>query len=328
MLIGYSLRLDHDDHEDEASRTQFLISALVSAGSQGGPADFVEQLLNPQPEKRPSATEALSHHWFKNLPGKHELEQRYQQSIRTWKSRPRNYFGTEPITILTTANSFHTYCPNRQVQTTSTPTAEEYTLFSTDDHVSESSYGDAPSSRPQLLLSPTPITNMYRDLNAGTKNATASHPRPRGQNLMNQTYIEVHTSLPDTQQRNPQFLSQVERLHGDPQLPKGKYLYIAPAELTPDAPTPAIEKHLHRGNPVYGTPNPRAAPVGLFKSKTGATFRPQVPSMNPFIHSPTEQPLTRPDTLDLQGDVYEEERNPVTGRRRRFIYSRPEEDLN
>lgn len=215
-----------------------MISDLVSDGLHGDPADFVGQLLSPEPKKRPSATEALKHSWFRHLPNKRDLEQRYQQSIRAWKSRPRNHFGTDPIVYLTTANPFATYCPRREPHTSSTPTAEEFTLFPNDDHVSESSYGDAPPSRPQFQQRFTPTTHIHPGLNPYSQNPTIFQPEARAQDLMNHPFSAVQATPAAAPQRDMQFVSQVERLHAEQQLPKGNYLYIAPAELPPTHPPP------------------------------------------------------------------------------------------
>lgn len=240
MLVGYSPKVEDDDEEDE-NGIQLLMSDLASLGLDGDPADFVGQLLNPDPEKRPSATKAVDHSWFANLPNKRDLEQRYQQSIRGWKSKARHDHGTEPITYLTTKNPFATYCPKRRAQTTSISIAEEYTLFPAVDHVSESSYGDAPPGIPQR----TPRTHVQPSFNAHNGDPAISDPVARGHNLMNQASAVDHDTLARAPQKDPQFLSQVERLHADPQLPKGNYLYIAPGELIPDQPT--AEPHPYQG---------------------------------------------------------------------------------
>lgn len=326
MLVGYSpsVGVDDDEEVEDVSGIRLLMSDLASMGLYGDPTDFLGQLLNAEPEKRPSATEALNHSWFVNLPNKRELEQRYQQSIRAWKSRPRHDTGTEPITYLTTANPFVTYRPSRQYHTTFAPISEDYTLFPGDDHVSESSYGDAPPSRPQR----TPLTHVHQSSNAHNQTCTVPEHAARRPNFMNQAPAPVHATPANPPQRDLQFLNQVERLHADPQLPKGNYLYIASAELTTNA--PAVERHPHPGSPAYGAPKPgpAPAPADFFYSNPGASFPvPKVPPSYPFIPPlSTEQRSARQDTPDSQGQVYEEVRNPVTGKRRRFIYGRMVEE--
>lgn len=322
MLVGYSPRVEDDDEEDE-NGIQLLMADLASLGLDGDPADFVGQLLNPDPEKRPPATKALGHSWFANLPNKRELEQRYQQSIRGWKSKARRDHGTEPITYLTTTNPFATYCPTRRSKTTSISIAEEYTLFPGADHVSESSYGDAPPSRPQR----TPLTHAQPSSNAHNRTPRVSDPVARGHNPMDQTSAVDHGALARAPPKDPQFLSQVERLHADPQLPKGNYLYFAPAELILDLPT--AERHSYQDTRANETPRRAPSPAEIYQSSPAARFRLRpVMSRYAFIPSPsTEQQPADPGTPDSQGDVYEEVRNPVTGKRRRFIYGRPEEEM-
>lgn len=329
MLVGYTPTVEVylDPEAEEESGIQLLMSDLASLGLHGDPTDFLIQLLSPEPEKRPSATAALGHAWFANLPNKRDLEQRYQQSIRAWRSRACHNFGTDPITRLTIANPFAPYCPNRRAQATSIPIAEEYTLFPVRDYVPESSYGDDAPSGPQRK----PLTHMRSSSNGYNQNPAASNPATRGLHMMNQPSAAIHATPARVPQRDLQFLSQVERLHADLQLPKGKYLYIAPEELVPDP--PVAGRYPHLGRRVHDAPNPEPArpptDAGFFYNNPGVSFGfPNLPPRCPFFpNAPTEQRSARMETPDSQGQVYEEVRNPVTGKRGRIIYGQPEEKL-
>lgn len=320
MLVGWSPKCG-PNYEDDLDSMEDAVGVM---GIPGNPMSLLRRLLSPFESERPDAEEALRHSWFASLPNKFGLDQRYQHLVRTWKSSPHTTHGAQPITYLTSTISPASYQHNSESRTTTTWITEEYTLFPHDDHVSESAFSDACSSQSQSQHSPPPPQMPTGGLEfvSQVKRVQGEQKLPKGKYL----YIAPGATIPDSREME-------EPVQAEPQRPRWRYLSIAPRENIPALPeTGMLWNPTNLRGRAYEAPRP--APANISLPDVAAHFPlPAWPPRDPFPppFPPADKPA-RPNTMDgqvgSQGEVYEEVRNPVTGKRKRYIYGKTEEELS
>lgn len=276
--------------------------------------DFVCRLLVEDETQRMDVKQALRHAWFTNRRQAKWFKEMYNTAIQGWK--PRDI--SEPVIIELT--DFETEQTNKRLpsESASTWSLKEGARFADVDHISESSWENQPPGATKPLISPA-ISHS-----APTKKALGRSPLgPVDQNSAKRPKGPKESVChPDTD-IDVKFISQVKRERVDRPKLERHVLYVSPCE-SPEAqrhggktqPAPKAEKQATKAkftvNKDTGMPNFFISPPFPVSHLTG-TARPQ------------KLPKRESDESD---QVYEEVRNPVTGKRKRLIYGRDVECLS
>lgn len=281
------------------------------------PKDFVRRLLVQDETQRMDVKQALRHDWFTNPEQAKWFKEMYNSSVQGWK--PRN--SNEPV--LVDLVSFKGVQANKRLpsESASSWSLKEGARFVDVDHVSESSWENNPPGGTKPLISPAISQSALakktsRRSPLGPLDESSAN-RPKGpQGLTSQ--INADTDV--------KFVSQVKREQFSRPKLERHVLYMSPCE-SPNVqrpggegqPAPKAEKQATKAK---FTINKDTGMRNYFLSTGRAAF-PPIPSME--IAAPRRSPK---DESDDSEQVYEEVRNPVTGKRKRLIYGRDMESLS
>lgn len=276
--------------------------------------DFVCRLLVEDETQRMDVKQALRHAWFTNRGQAKWFKEMYNTAIQGWKPRDTS----EPIIV--ELADFEIGETNKRLpsESVSAWTLQEGGRFADVDHISESSWENHPPGGTKPLISP-PISHP-----ALTKKAPDRPPLdPVDQNSAKRPKGPKEFGYhPDTG-RDVKFISQVKREQVDRPKLERQILYVSPCE------SPEAQRHGGKTQPAPTAEKPVA--------KANLTVNKGTDLRNFFISPPFPvshltgtagpQKLSE-DESDESDQVYEEVRNPVTGKRKRLIYGRDVESLS
>jgi protein-serine/threonine kinase len=269
---------------------------------------FIHRLLVLDETQRMDVKQALQHDWFTNPAQAKWFKEMYSRSIQGW--RPRS--SSEAVIVeLTTFKSVQASKRLRS-ESVSSWSPKEGARFADVDHISESSWEDIAPARMKPLISPAisnPVpakkTSCRPPLISLDPNSANKPKRP--QEIIN----------PDA---DVKFVSQVKREQLDRPKLERHVLYVSPCE------SPSVQragskkasasKGGKQATKAKFTIDKDTGLKNFFLSPHSAAF-PPYPSMQRAI--PELSPKGGSDESD---QVYEEVRNPVTGKRKRLIYGR------
>ncbi|KAJ5665321.1 uncharacterized protein N7477_007769 [Penicillium maclennaniae] len=91
LLMGFlPTRESHRPFDHNGDEQKGLTKELSQNGIVGYPQQFIKELLVLDEQQRLNVKQALRHKWFEFLPGRDELERRYQVAVDQWAPRPRS----------------------------------------------------------------------------------------------------------------------------------------------------------------------------------------------------------------------------------------------
>lgn len=287
----------------------------LEIGSQ--PRDFVRRLLIQDETRRMDVKQALQHDWFTNPAQAAWFKEMYTRSIQGWKPRS----SSEPVIVELT--SFLGVQLNKRLpsESESSWSPKEGARFANVDHISESSWENVPPGGVKSLISPA-ISNSVPA-------KKASHPSPfvsLDHNSANkprrpQEFVQHVKANTDVK-----FISQVKREQIDRPKLERQVLYV------PSCESPNVQNTTEKNQPApRGGKQATKAKFTLNKETGMRNFflSPGSAAFPPIAHSGTAAPQkSSKDDSDESDQVYEEVRNPVTGKRKRLIYGRDMELLS
>lgn len=275
--------------------------------------DFVCRLLVEDETQRMDVKQALRHAWFTNRRQAKWFKGMYNTAIQGWK--PRDTSGP----VIVELADFETGETNKRLpsESASTWTLKEGARFADVDHISESSWENHPPGATKPLISPV-ISHS-----APTKKASGRSPlRPADQNSAMRPKTPKESGYhPDTD-TDVKFISQVKREQVDRPKLERHVLYVSPCE------SPEAQRHAGKTQPAPNAEKPAAKAKCTFNKDTGMRnffISPPFP-VSHLTGAAAPQKLPK-DESDESDQVYEEVRNPVTGKRKRLIYGRDVESL-
>ncbi|OKP00910.1 Meiosis-specific serine/threonine-protein kinase mek1 [Penicillium subrubescens] len=274
--------------------------------------DFVFRSLVLDETKRMDVKQALRHDWFTNPAQAGWFKEMYSRSIQNWK--PRN--ASEAVTVeLTSFKSVQTKWPRSESVSSWSP--KEGARFADVDHISESSWENVAPASMKPLISPA------ISIPAPAKRTSCRPPLvPLGPNPNKPKHPQEIIS-PDA---DVKFVSQVKCEQLDRSKLERHVLYVSPCEgpnvQRAESKKAPASKGGKQTTKAKFTINKDTGLKNFFLSSHSAAF-PPIPSMR------TNFPKMSPkDEGDESDQVYEEVRNPVTGKRKRLIYGRDMESLS
>ncbi|KAJ6107648.1 hypothetical protein N7523_008971 [Penicillium sp. IBT 18751x] len=91
LLMGFlPTRESHRKFDHNGDEQKGLTKELSQNGIVGYSQNFIKELLVLDEKQRMNVKQALRHQWFESLPGRDELERRYQVAVDQWVPRPRS----------------------------------------------------------------------------------------------------------------------------------------------------------------------------------------------------------------------------------------------
>lgn len=271
------------------------------------PRDFVRRLLVQDETKRMDVKRALRHDWFTNPAQAKWFEEMYDRSIQGWKPRS----SSEPV-ILELASCKYIPANKRSPSASaSTVSPKEGARFADVDHISESSWENVLPTRTKPLISPT-ISNS-----APKKTSRRSPLVPLDQNSANKPrspQLSMCLTSPDT---DVKFISQVKREQLDRNNVERHVLYVSSHEDPSDQRAAEMKQPASNGaTKTKFTVNEHTG-IRNFLITPRAAASPSIHPSRPAV--PQRAPNEESDQSD---QVFEEVRNPITGKRKRLIYGR------
>jgi protein-serine/threonine kinase len=275
--------------------------------------DFVLRLLVLDETKRMDVKQALRHDWFTNPEQAKWFKDMYNRSIEGWK--PRN--SSESVTVELASFKSVQVSKRLRSESASSWSPKEGARFADVDHISESSWENVAPARMKPLISPA-ISAL-----APVKKTSCRPPLVSLDPNTNKPKRPQEIISPDA---DVKFVSQVKREPLDRSKLERHVLYVSSCE------TPSVQRGGSKkasassgGNQVTKakfTINKETGLKNFFLSPHSAAF-PPIPLMG------TDSSQMPPkDGIDESDQVYEEVRNPVTGKRKRLIYGRNMESLS
>lgn len=277
------------------------------------PRNFVRRLLVQDEANRMDVKQALRHDWFTNSARAAWFKEMYDRSIQGWKPRS----STEPV-ILELASCKYIPASKRLPSASAlTVSPKEDARFADVDHISESSWENVLPTRTKALISPAisnpaPKKTSRRSPLTSLDQNSANKPRSRQQSMC--------LTSPDT---DVKFISQVKREQVDRSNVERHVLYVSAHE------SPGDQKALEKKQPV-----PKGATKAKFTVNKDTGMRnffitPRTvasPSVHPSVPAAPQRPPN--EESDQSDHVFEEVRNPITGKRKRLIYGRDMQSLS
>ncbi|OOQ87102.1 serine/threonine protein kinase [Penicillium brasilianum] len=277
------------------------------------PRNFVRRLLVQDEGQRMNVKGALRHDWFTNPTQAEWFNDMYNRSIQSWKPRS----STEPVIV--ELASLKSVPANNRLPSTSAVTfsPKEGARFADVDHISESSWENILPTCTEPLISPT-ISNS-----APKKSSRRSPLISLDQNSANKPKNPQHSPCLTSPDPDVKFISQVKREQLDTPNVESHILYVSSHE-DPSDQRAGEKKQLA----------PKEATKAKFTVNTNSGMRnffiPSRTAASSCIHPSLPAFPQRPpkEESDLADQVFEEVRNPITGKRKRLIYGRDMESLS
>lgn len=328
VLTGYtpfnepfnSIPSDLEDLEDELDR--------LNTGPLA--RNFLRKLLVTDEERRLDVKQALRHSWFTNVEHARRFEELYRNVVREWR-RPvhPDRTGSGIVDLASFAKSVSTAQAGGQeveVRLRARGPGDLSRKVSI-DHVSESEYEDAPGYKTgssSLLSTSTPTESLL----------PAHKPRGAGLEAMAFLAFGPRTHQREEGRRHPApRLSILHPVHANTRITD----HVQPKRLRPgqkmtvqNHPSSRMSgAHFHTRTQHHQ----HVDPSPLHRLSLSSHELPRDAKKRPFPHgspSPPQSHGTKPTTwtnskkspMNEDDQVYEEVRNPVTGKRQRRIYGR------
>jgi protein-serine/threonine kinase len=261
--------------------------------------------------------QALQHDWFTNPAQAAWFKEMYTRSIQGWKPRS----SSEPVIVELTSFLGVQLTKRLPSESASSWSPKEGARFADVDHISESSWENVPPGGVKSLISPA-ISNSVSAKKASDPSPlvslvqnSANKPR-RPQEFAQQ--VKAKTDV--------KFISQVKREQIDRPKLERHVLY------EPSCESPNVQNTTEKNQPApRGGKQATKAKFTLSKETGMRNFflSPGSAAFSPIAHSGTAaSQKSSKDDSDESDEVYEEVRNPVTGKRKRLIYGRDMELLS
>lgn len=337
---------------------------LVELGITGDAKNFLRKLLTLDEKQRMNVKQALCHSWFTYLPNKDKLEKLYQISIEQWKPRPRSEpaiveldvpagfrncletdyaLHTQPGWRLKSYKLFDTVNPPHRFSDRNTPAHGTGSIPQTTESDVSPWRREVPPWRQQ--------ENVHPEQRRHRAHQAPVYPRVN-LNQMMQITPKIAPSTKELHQNQQRFVAQLNSVE---QVRPG----FASGFQTPNE--VMSPSGIHRRGGIYPSFPGQLNEVQRYPSNSTAFFNmgagptPRLPSTGTagFTRSPdrfsrapshlntwTHQRAADIRAADIQAaekrdadnrsrareQVYEELHNPVTGKRKRLIYGRMEDD--
>jgi protein-serine/threonine kinase len=286
---------------------------MRALGIGSRPRNFVRRLLVQDEGQRMNVKEALRHDWFAHPTQAEWFNEMYDRSIQNWKPRS----STEPVIV--ELASFNSVPANKRLPSTSALTfsPKEGARFADVDHISESSWENILPTCTKPLISPA-ISNS-----APRRSSGRSPLISWDQNSANKPRIPQPSTCLTSPDPDVKFISQVKREQLDTPNVERHILHLSSHE-DPSDQRAGEKKQLAPKDATKAkfTVNTNTGMRNFFISSTTAASPCMHPSMLPV---PQRPPKEESDSAD---QVFEEVRNPITGKRKRLIYGRDMESLS
>lgn len=277
------------------------------------PRNFVRRLLVPDEGQRMNVKEALRHDWLTNPAQSEWFKEMYNRSIRSWKPRS----SIEPVIV--ELASLKSVPANNRLPSTSALTfsPKEGARFADVDHISESSWENILPTCTKPFISPA-ISNP-----APKKSSRRSPLMSLDQNSANKPRNPQPSTCLTSPDPDVKFINQVKREQLDTPNLERHILYVSSHEDQSDQ-RAGEKKQLapKEATKAKFTVNTNTGMRNFFIPSRTAASRCIHPSLPAFPQRPPKE------ESDLADQVFEEVRNPITGKRKRLIYGRDMESLS
>lgn len=283
-LVGY---VPFDESSTSVSGGLANLDAELKSLDTGPYArDFLRKLLVLDESKRMEVKEALRHAWFTNPAHTRDFEERYRRVIQDWRPRTRE----EPV-IVDLASFTHVDAAHPRSPEFASHSPGRYPRCRSVDHVSESSCDD-------LAAGDLPPSNL------------AFHLDP----AYNRPSIDARAVLGNSHE--PTDCASYGRSA------RSAANIISPAQTTSTSTHDNNEHQQRRSNQLY-----HGSYRGIAASNPNTGFQCANPSPKQVDITPSNRMKPYPGRTASgnepnEEEVYEEVRNPVTGKRQRRIYGR------